>query len=139
MPNSVPIDISPVEPPRQFDRPQMSTRLVEADRLVQASLARQQFQVTGAGLTAAVIDTGLNLLHVDFAGRIADQRNFTADNGGDPGDATDGQGHGTNVGGIVVANGDHTGMAPSARIVPLKVLANDGRGSFAASPTRSNG
>ncbi len=132
MPNSDPIDIQPVEPPRQFDRPQMSTRLVEADRLVQASQARQQFQVTGAGLTVAVVDTGLNLTHVDFAGRIAAQRNFTSDNGGSPDDATDGQGHGTNVGGIVVANGDHTGMAPAGRIAPLKVLPNVGSGSFTA-------
>ncbi|MEZ5936489.1 MAG: S8 family serine peptidase [Alphaproteobacteria bacterium] len=132
MPNSDPIDISPVEPPRQFDRPQMSKRLVEADRLVQASQGRQQFQVTGAGLTAAVADTGLNLSHVDFAGRIAAQRNFTSDNGDDPHNAADGQGHGTNVSGIIVANGDHTGMAPGARVAPLKVLSNTGSGSFAA-------
>ncbi len=132
MPNSEPVDISPVEPPRQFDRPQMSTRLVEADRLVQAGDARQLFQVTGAQQTAAVVDTGANMQHVDFAGRIVAQRNFTDDNGGDPNDATDGQGHGTNVGGIILANGDHVGMAPGAGMIPLKVLANNGRGSFAA-------
>ena len=34
------------------------------------------------------------------------------------------------MGGIVVVNGDHTGIAPEASIVPLKVLDNDGDGNF---------
>ena len=68
--------------------------------------------------------------HVDFAGRVVAQRNFTSDNDGDVDDATDGQGHGTNVGGIIAANGDHIGIAPQANLVPIKVLSNQGGGSF---------
>jgi subtilisin family serine protease len=78
----------------------------------------------------AVLDTGLNTEHVDFEGRIVAQRNFTPDNGGDVNDATDGNGHGTNVAGIIVANADHTGIAPEANVIPLKVLRNKGGGSF---------
>ncbi|HYY56587.1 MAG TPA: S8 family serine peptidase, partial [Pyrinomonadaceae bacterium] len=84
----------------------------------------------GAGLTVAVLDTGLRTTHVDFAGRVRSQRNFTADNQGNVNDASDGNGHGTNVGGIIVANGSHVGIAPGAGIIPLKVLSNQGGGTF---------
>jgi len=127
-----PVAIKPVDPPRQFDTPQLGLTLAQVERLIRANEARTQFGVDGSGLTVAVLDTGLNMDHVDFAGRIVAQANFTADNGGDPNDATDGQGHGTNVGGIIVANGDHRGIAPGAGIIPIKVLGNNGSGSFAA-------
>jgi subtilisin family serine protease len=126
----LPEQIKPVDPPAvQFDAPQVPF-LPEVDEFVRASQARQLFQVTGKGLCAAVLDTGLNTKHVDFAGRIATMRNFTPDNDGDPNDVTDGNGHGTNVAGIVLANGDHAGMAPEATVAPLKVLTNHGGGSF---------
>src|SRR4051794_1451233 len=96
-----PTIINPVEPPPvQFDSPQVPF-LVEVDEFVRASQARQLFMVTGKGLCAAVLDTGLNTQHVDFTGRIAAARNFTPDNNGDANDASDGNGHGTNVAGIV--------------------------------------
>jgi subtilisin family serine protease len=101
--------------------------------LIRAAEARQTFEVDGSGLSAAILDTGLRTTHVDFAGRVPAQQNFTSDNGGDVNDATDGQGHGTNVAGIVAANQIHTGIAPGASVVPLKVLNNSGTGgSFRA-------
>jgi hypothetical protein len=75
---------------------------------------------------AAVLDTGLRTTHVDFAGRVVAQVNFTDNNGGDVDNAKDGDGHGTNVGGIIVANGDHEGIAPGANIIPIKVLSHMG-------------
>src|SRR5688572_27807275 len=109
-------EIAPIEPPPvQFDTPQVPF-LVEVDEFVRASQARQLFKVTGKGLCAAVLDTGVNTQHVDFAGRIAATRNFTPDNNGNANDATDGNGHGTNVAGIVLSNGDHVGMAPGASL-----------------------
>ncbi len=127
-----PEQIVPPEPPRQFDQPQFGPRLVQVSALIRAVEARQAFQVDGSGLSAAILDTGLRTTHVDFAGRVPAQRNFTSDNGGDVNDATDGQGHGTNVAGIVAAGQIHTGIAPGANIVPLKVLDNSGSGSFQA-------
>ena len=133
MTDQTPELITPIEKPVVFDRPQLSTALKEVDILIQASKARSDFQVDGAGLTVAVADTGLNAGHVDFAGRVVVQKNFTADNGGDPDNADDGNAHGTNVGGIIAAQkGDHDGVAPGAGIIPLKVLRNDGGGSFQA-------
>lgn len=120
------------EVPVQFDRPQLTISDAEVDSLIRVNRARDTFQVNGSGLTVAVLDTGLRTTHVDFTGKVVAQQNFTADNGGNPNDASDGQGHGTNVGGIIVANNIHKGVALGANIVPLKVLANNGKGSFEA-------
>ncbi|MBN2007445.1 MAG: S8 family serine peptidase [Anaerolineae bacterium] len=120
----------PADPPAiQRDSPQVSF-LPEVDEFVRASQARYSFQVSGKGLCAAVLDTGLNTQHVDFAGRIAAVRNFTTDYSGDPHNVTDGNGHGTNVAGIILSKGDHTGIAPEAHVAVLKVLADSGGGSF---------
>lgn len=127
----IPDTIKRVEPPAvQFDAPRVPF-LVEVDQFVRASEARQRFRVSGKGLCAAVLDTGINTAHVDFDGRIVAGRNFTNDAGGDPNNVNDGNGHGTNVAGIIMSRGDHTGIAPEARVAPLKVLANNGSGSFA--------
>lgn len=132
MTNQQPRSITPPEPPRQFDGPMFAPLLQQVTPLIRVDQARQTFGVNGAGLTAAVLDTGLRTTHVDFAGRIPAQKNFTTDNGGNPDDATDGQGHGTNVAGIIAANQRHVGIAPGAGIIPIKVLPNNGPGSFQA-------
>ena len=121
-----------VERPRHSETPLFGTKLAELDRLVRAAEARRQFNVDGGGLTVAVLDTGLRSSHVDFEGRVVAQRNFTADNGGQRGNAGDGHGHGTDVTGIIAAGKDRIGIAPRANIVPLKVLDERGGGSFAA-------
>lgn len=100
--------------------------------MLHVATARSQFNVDGTGLTAAVIDTGLRTTHKDFVGKVAAQRNFTSDNSGNANNAADGEGHGTNVAGIICAKGLHTGMAPGARVIPLKVLSNSGNGTFAS-------
>lgn len=123
--------IQRVEPPVQFEE-SILQELLEASALIRVDEARRIFKVEGEGTTVAVLDTGLRTTHVDFAGRVLAQRNFTNDNGGDGNDSSDGNGHGTNVGGIICAGDIHIGMAPKAGIVPLKVLPNQGGGSFAA-------
>lgn len=121
--------VVPVDPPLQKEGPFLP-ELTEVDLLVRAPQARRDFNVSGSGVTVAVLDTGLRTTHVDFAGRVVPGRNFTSDYGGDPAEVTDGHGHGTSVAGIAVAGRIHTGVAPNARIVPLKVLRNDGTGRF---------
>src|SRR6266446_874342 len=88
------------EPPAQFKTKQIRILDAEVDTLIRVRRARQTFSVSGTGLTVAVLDTGLRTTHIDFAGRVRAQRNFTSDNGGDENNAADGNGHGTNVGGI---------------------------------------
>lgn len=116
--------------PRQL-RGDVHAQLVESSALIHAGEARETYGVSGRGLTVAVLDTGLRVTHKDFAGRVLPGRNFTADYGGNPVNVNDGDGHGTNVTGIVAAGGDpHTGIAPGAGIIPLKILRNDGNGNF---------
>jgi hypothetical protein len=132
--------IPPDEMPRQFDQAAGQGVLKESLALIRVPDARTTFNVSGAGLTAAILDTGLLTTHVDFRGRVAAQHNWTPDNQGAADNALDGQGHGTNVAGIIAANaappqpgdskGEHTGVAPNAKLIPLKVLTNQGGGNF---------
>lgn len=122
--------VQPVEKPRQFVGSDLSAQLVELSTFIRAEEARDRYGVSGKGFSVAVLDTGLRTSHVDFKGRVLHQLNFTSDNNGDMEDASDGNGHGTNVGGIIVANGINRGLAPEANIIPIKVLDNRGGGSF---------
>lgn len=131
--------ISPVEKPKDVpaDLGDIAALSVEVDELVKASQARAKFGVNGSGFTAAVLDTGLRTTHEDFRGRVLDQVNYTSDNGADAKNASDGHGHGTNVAGIILATREdqdpppHRGIAPGARVIPIKVLNNSGGGDFA--------
>lgn len=77
----------------------------------------------GEGVTAYVIDTGVNIEHTDFEGRAT--HGFDAVDGDD--DATDGNGHGTHVAGTI-AGADH-GVAKKANVVAVRVLDDNGSGT----------
>ena len=123
------LSLAPVEPPTPVD-PSEQSFLPQVTDFLWVAQARDAFKVTGEGLTVAVLDTGLNTEHVDFAGRIVDQMNYTPDNGRNTKDATDGNGHGTNVTGIIAANKVNIGIAPGANIIPMKVLPDRTSGDF---------
>jgi subtilisin family serine protease len=76
---------------------------------------------TGAGMTAAVLDSGIDQAHPDFAGRIVEVRNFT-----DAPDGNDTVGHGTHVASILAGSGSasggtYRGVAPDAELLVGKV------------------
>ena len=71
---------------------------------------------TGRGVMVAVIDTGVDASHPDLAGRVSGGYNFVGS-----GEPSDSNGHGTQVAGIIAANGVTSGVAPGATIVPYKV------------------
>ncbi|SNY62822.1 S8 family peptidase [Paractinoplanes atraurantiacus] len=87
---------------------------------------------TGAGVTVAVIDTGVDAAHPDLAGNVLPGIDYVA---GTTGVSTDPNGHGTHVAGTIAAlTGNGVGVsavAPSARILPIRVLGADGTGSMA--------
>ena len=105
---------------------------------------------TGQGVTVAVVDTGVDLDHPDLASNLFvnpgeipgngiddDQNGYVDDvNGYDfaygDADADDVNGHGTHVAGTIAAlnNGTGaTGVAHNAKILPVKVLRDNGSGS----------
>jgi cerevisin len=78
----------------------------------------------GEGVTAYVVDTGINIHHVDFEGRASWGATIP------DGDADeDGNGHGTHVAGTMV--GGRYGVAKKARVVAVKVLRSNGSGTMA--------
>jgi len=84
--------------------------------------------ITGSGVTIAIIDTGVDLTHPDLSANLVASYDFV-DSDGTP---QDGNGHGTNVAGIAAAalNGiGVSGVAPAAKILPVRVLNNSGSGS----------
>jgi subtilisin family serine protease len=84
---------------------------------------------TGKGIRVAVLDTGFDMTHPDFAGRTLQSRSFI------PGQqAQDGHGHGTHCIGTAAgsrcpATRPRYGVAVDAEIYAGKVLSNSGSGT----------
>ena len=114
----------------------------------EVDLAQQQTGYDGAGVTVAVIDTGIDSLHVGLDDQDDDNSTndpkviafYDAVNNPDKTNGTeiqayDDQGHGTHCAGTVAGTGaptfEHPGMAPQAFLVGVKVLDAGGSGSFA--------
>lgn len=86
-------------------------------------------QYTGAGIKVAVLDTGFDTQHPDFAGRSVTTKSFAAGE-----DAADGHGHGTHCIGTAcgpraVEGGRGYGVASGAEIFAGKVLGSNGSGT----------
>ncbi|HVL81893.1 MAG TPA: S8 family serine peptidase [Actinomycetota bacterium] len=82
----------------------------------------------GAGVIIAVLDTGVNLNHEDLRNQLLPGRDFVDDDD----HPMDANGHGTHVAGIAAAESGNglgvEGVAPGAKIMPLRVLDTDGTG-----------
>jgi serine protease len=84
---------------------------------------------TGAGVTVAVVDTGVDVTHPDLAGQVLPGADLVA---GTTGVSADPNGHGTHVAGTIAAAAGNgigvAGIAADARILPVRVLGSDGSG-----------
>ncbi len=81
----------------------------------------------GEGIKIAIVDTGIDDTHPDFAGRIVASKSFVGAS------ARDDNGHGSHVAGITAgsgakSNGKYVGVAPAASLYVAKVLRADGGG-----------
>ena len=83
----------------------------------------------GAGVTIAVLDTGGDLAHPDLKGKLVGGTDYVKD-GDQCAGPQDENGHGTHVSAIAAAvtgNGaGGAGVAPDAKILPVRVLNADG-------------
>ena len=84
---------------------------------------------SGLGIRVAVLDTGLDLQHPDFAGRNIVAQSFVTGAAVD-----DGLGHGTHCAGVVCGPAHPSqppryGVAPNARLYVGKVVGDDGSGT----------
>ncbi|SFJ88164.1 S8 family peptidase [Thermoflavimicrobium dichotomicum] len=87
----------------------------------------------GEDVVVAVLDTGCQIDHPDLKDRIIDKRNFSTDYNGDPDQVDDGAGHGTHVAGTIAAIENDlgvVGVAPQVKLLIVKVLSNDGSGTY---------
>jgi serine protease len=91
----------------------------------------------GAGVTVAVVDTGVQDNHPDLSGQVLTGAHFLHSDNGKPvplaaGGTDDFSGHGTHVAGTIAAKSNNTtgisGAAPAVKILPVKVLCADGGG-----------
>lgn len=96
------------------------------DRIDQRDLplnGTYNFNATGSGVKAYIIDTGIRATHVEFGGRVIS--GFTAINDGLG--TNDGNGHGTHVSGTV--GGATFGVAKNVTLVAVRVLDSSGSGT----------
>jgi len=111
---------------------QDSTSIINATRTWPLQVSG--LNLTGAGQTVCVIDSGINYSHPDFGGCTKDEfldgecskviggyAFFNPVNASNPNDVMGDSDHGTHVAGIIAANGSIKGVAPDANIVAIKV------------------
>jgi minor extracellular serine protease Vpr len=97
-------------------------------------LDSQGDNVTGKGVVVAVLDTGVDYRHPDLGGgkgtgyKVVTGHDYVNDDL----DPMDDDGHGTQMAGIIAANGDLKGVAPDATLLAYKVLDSSGAGDTSA-------
>lgn len=150
-------DVRWVEPNRQFTP---SSLAVPTDSFFRQQWALRDARVpkawrtsVGGPVTVAVLDTGMDMTHRDLAGNLWTNRNEVPGNGVDDdrngfvddvhgadmvsgdGDPNDIIGHGTAVGGVIGGRGNNgggiSGVAWRVRLMPVKVLPDEGYGTTA--------
>ncbi|MGW4703911.1 S8 family serine peptidase [Streptomyces sp. NPDC004285] len=126
---SVEEDAVAAAPPRPAESPAVRGPAAGwgLDRIDQPNLPLDDTFTTrgsGAGVTAYILDTGIDYAHAEFGGRAGS--GFDAMGDGRLGQ--DCNGHGTHVAGTVA--GGTYGVAREAALVSVRVLGCDGRGTY---------
>jgi len=92
--------------------------------------------LTGKDETVCVIDTGVNSSHPDLSGKVIAEYCYCSAQGArianccpnglaEDDNATDSEGHGTHVSGIIAASGGITGIAPESKLAVVKIFGDD--------------
>src|SRR5437867_6940002 len=101
-------------------RPSPGVQVVDADQAWSGA--------TGRGVTVALMDTGI-AQHPDLEGSVVARLDFVNDGA----TLQDPSGHGTFVAGLIAAHGTtFKGVAPDAKLISLRVLGQNGKGTMHA-------
>jgi type VII secretion-associated serine protease mycosin len=101
--------------------------------LLTLHVAAAQQLSAGTNVTVAVVDTGVDGRHVDLAGNVLPGPDFTSPDGDG---RTDDDGHGTAMASLIAghghgAGGGVLGIAPGAKILPVRTRVTFSRGDIA--------
>ncbi|MEU4566345.1 type VII secretion-associated serine protease mycosin [Micromonospora sp. NPDC023956] len=118
-----PVVVDPVRAPARVD--QVRDDQWQLDALDAETAWRTS---TGRGVTVAVIDSGVDAGHPDLVGQVLPGLDLvTSDGAAEP----DPVGHGTTVAGLIAGRRDDrrgvVGLAPDAKILPVRVLDKENR------------
>lgn len=81
---------------------------------------------SGDGVTIAVVDSGVDATHPTLRGRVLAGADFSKGGQASTGDGrVDTNGHGTKMASLIVGQGSVGGVAPRARILPVRVRASE--------------
>ena len=129
------VKISPIKPVKSSSL--LTAPVVEAPAIQAAGAGinmnavygelRQMYspQLLGAGLTVAVLDSGVRTTHEALTGKIVLEENYSG-----TASLQDVFGHGTNIAYLIAGeHNDRTGVAPGAKIMSMKVLNSSGEGT----------
>lgn len=120
-------------PPRETANPDLASAITQTG----ADIVQNDLGLTGRGVKVGIIDSGIDIQHPAFAGRIVDGYDFVGDDydASDPSKSTpvpdpnpdDCDGHGTHVAGIVGGKDSQiTGVAPGVTFGAYKVFGCEG-------------
>jgi len=109
-----------------------SVPLINADEVwkIKDSFNRN---ITGKGVTIAILDTGIDYTHADLKDNYIQEGSYDfINNDSDP---MDDYGHGTHCAGIICGKGNssnfqYIGVAPDAKFYAIKILNEKGEGNF---------
>ena len=117
-----------------IDEPVMTLMDVAREASNEAMAPEPESALKGAGVTIAVVDSGV-ALHPDIQTltTVVDAVGGATPHAAPPDQSIDPHGHGTHVAGIMVGTGSHSngrmaGVAPEASLVSVRVLDEVGRG-----------
>jgi len=121
-----------IEPDSQVDAIPEIDATTEAATWGLNRIGADQRPSEGAGATVFVLDTGIRTTHNDFTGRASPGADVSSGSlvecNGNLNCAADRQGHGTHCAGSV--GGNTYGVAPAAQVRSIKVLSDQGSGSW---------
>jgi cerevisin len=106
----------------QNNAPWGLARISQRDKLqVQYGNTYLYSEEAGAGVNVYIIDTGININHIDFESRAFVGKTIVPND-----EDEDGHGHGTHCSGVIV--GKQFGVAKKAEIYSVKTVSSNGRG-----------